>query len=75
MSLGPSARGHAFLGGAIGGTIFGLRMYVVNQEPKAHHFASNWQAGAVGGALGFALGAWIGRRIPNERWRTVQLPD
>ena len=75
MSLGPSALGHAFLGGAIGGTFFGLRMYVANQEPKTHHFGSNWQAAAVGGALGFAFGAWIGRAIPNELWRTVQLPD
>jgi hypothetical protein len=75
ISLGPSARGHAFLGGAIGGTFFGLRMYVVNQEPETRRFASNWQAGVVGGALGFALGAWIGSRIPNERWRTVRLRD
>jgi len=50
-------------------------MYVVNQEPKTHYFGANWQAVAVGSALGFALGAWIGRAMPNGRWRTVQLPN
>lgn len=75
ISLGPSRRGHAILGGVIGAAIFGLRMYVVNQEPKTHHFAAHWQAAAVGGVLGFAGGAWIGGRVREERWREVRLPD
>jgi len=75
ISLGPSPRGHAVLGGIVGAAILGLRMYVVDQEPNTQRFPAHWQAGAVGGALGFAVGAWIGARVPNERWRVVRLPD
>jgi hypothetical protein len=75
MSLGTSRWRRALKAGSIGAVIFGLRMWVAHEDPKSHQFHEDWQAAAVGGALGFGAGAWYGSRWPAERWRIARLHD
>jgi hypothetical protein len=75
ISVGRSSRASAVKAGIIGAVILGSRMWVAAHDPENHTFSEPWQAATVGGAIGFAAGAWLGARHPQERWRAVRLRD
>jgi hypothetical protein len=75
ISLGPSRREGALRGGAVGALFMGLSMWVQHQNPEKRVYREAWQAVAIGGAMGFGMGAWVGSRLPYERWRAIRLPD
>jgi hypothetical protein len=75
ISLGSSRRAGALQAGTIGAVILGLRMWVAHEDPRSRRFPEAWQAVAVGGAIGFGAGAWLGSRWPRERWRVARLPE
>lgn len=75
ISLGLSHRARALQWGTIGAVIFGSQMWAAHQDPERRRFREAWQALAVGGAIGFGAGAWLGSGRPAERWRVARLPD
>ena len=74
-SLGVSRCASALKIGTLGAVIFGARTLIAHQDPESRRFDEPWQAVAVGAGVGFGVGAYIGSRLPRERWREVRLPE
>jgi hypothetical protein len=74
IGVGPSHRGNAVRAGILGASFFGLRLWAVNEDSTTRRFGHSWQAAAVGSAVGFGLGAWLGSKYKTERWRAARLP-